>query len=92
TVFGAFVCTEVGETESLSLTYQLPSTFIKDEAYKLHIQKQPGTTAHTLRVTIHTPQKPDLVQPLDSVTAVTENSVTLGMPLIQDRNIRVIFK
>ena len=92
TVFGAFVCTEVGETESLSLTYQLPSTFIKDETYKLHIQKQPGTTAHALHVTIQTPRKPDLVQPLDSVTAVTENGVTLSMPLIQDRNISVIFK
>ncbi len=55
TVFAAFTCTEVGATKELTLTYRLngsPVALLDQGRYKLLIQKQPGTIAHALQLTV----------------------------------------
>lgn len=55
TTFAAFTCTELGASHELVLRYRLggsPNALLDQGEYRLLVQKQPGTLAHTLRVTV----------------------------------------
>lgn len=55
TTFAAFTCTELGASHDLILRYRLggsPSALFDQGEYKLLVQKQPGTAAHALNISI----------------------------------------
>lgn len=55
TTFAAFTCTELGASHELVLRYRLggsPNALLDQGEYRLLVQKQPGTLAHALRVTV----------------------------------------
>ncbi len=69
TSFGAFISIEPGETKTLSFTFALSPSVenaIKNGSYRLDVEKQPGTVAHSLtldldfgkKVTSAEPQEP----------------------------------
>ncbi|MFH0776613.1 MAG: DUF4012 domain-containing protein [Patescibacteria group bacterium] len=54
-VFGKIVEMNPGESREINLSYQLPITILHDGIYKLHLQKQPGSAADHVRVTVKLP-------------------------------------
>lgn len=89
TTFGTFVCTEVGETRSLTLSYTLPETLDLSDEYTLLVQKQPGTIAHTLIVDVRTKHDITWVEPFDKAVQNGDNEVSFTSPLRQDRRVLV---
>ncbi len=78
TVFAAFTCTEVGATKELSLTYRLngsPLALLDQGKYKLLVQKQPGTIAHTLNVDV------DLDREIQDTLVLPETAAATGTRL-----------
>ena len=50
--FGTFIAIEPGETKKLSFSYTLPDGIVKDGSYTLIVQKQLGTIAHGLTLSL----------------------------------------
>ncbi|MFC1687735.1 DUF4012 domain-containing protein [Patescibacteria group bacterium] len=88
-VFGTFLCTEIGESKTLTFTYTVPDDVIHNKEYKLLVQKQAGTINHTLKANITLPKKIDWVEPFDKVTEKENNEVSFEMPLRQDRHVLI---
>lgn len=84
TVFGAFVCTEPGETETLHLKYKLPNRLtdelLNNDEYQLLVQKQPGTFAHDLNIKLELQKDAKSIE----VNGVTDESVD-NDPLINSK-------
>lgn len=56
TSFGTFISIEPGESRTLTFSYKLPRSVVdtirRNNQYELHVQKQPGTDAHDLVVSL----------------------------------------
>jgi hypothetical protein len=65
TVFSTFLVVKPGQTLETAFSYALPETILKREEgrwyYRLTVQKQPGTDAHPLGVSIRLPSGADSV-------------------------------
>ena len=51
-ILSGFMVIPPGETHQLRLTYELPADTIREDTYRLLVQKQPGTPAWPITVTI----------------------------------------
>lgn len=97
-MFGAFISIEPGETGELSFTYRLPkriSEQLKQGRYELLAQKQPGTIAHGLRVSVEM-KRPATIQwnreslrgpELDKMLSYSNNTVQFNTQLTEDQSV-----
>lgn len=92
TVFGTFVCTEVGETRSLTFEYTLPQNVTNSDEYTLLAQKQPGTQGFQLDASFDFNKRITWVEPFDSSQKTGETAVTFSLPLRQDRHVVIRHK
>lgn len=105
TEFGAFIATEPQEKQTLGLTYKLPPNFAQytdqRKEYGLYIQKQPGTLAHTLNITIDLGLVESLkpldtnytgVLPSNTDSAFSEGAIQINSNLLTDQQFTVFFK
>jgi len=95
TVFGAFISIEPGTSGTLSFTYTLPQAIIdavKHGTYELHVQKQPGTPAHTLNATLNFTRTVASMTGVDGLSAIGHTGVALKSDLLEDRHLTVTFK
>lgn len=70
------------------ITYFLPTNIVQDNFYRLDVQKQPGTGATPLRVTIHLPPSAKLVESPTPPT-LENNTIIIDTDLRRDRRIVV---
>jgi hypothetical protein len=96
-VFGMMVMTPTQQTTRTEFEYNLPPQVVnKDEendlwTYTLKVQKQPGTLAHPLLLTIHLPDGAHIED--SSIEFVEKNGLwTAQLDLRQDLNIELSFK
>lgn len=89
TVYGTFMCTELGESNTLTLIYTIPDSVLDNKEYKLLVQKQAGTIDHTLKTNFILPKKIEWIEPFDKVIEKENNEVSFEMPLRQDRHILI---
>ncbi len=92
TSFGAFVCTEIGETKTLRLSYDLPKNVVNGKTYTLLAQKQPGTIDNILSVHLKLPASITYVEPLDKAQVSNHTDASFVLPLRQDRHILIQHK
>lgn len=95
-VWGTFLLVPHGETVDTTFQYQLPNDLIKvtdlGQHYRLDIQKQAGTWANHLHVTIHLPQGHKLIRATPQPTQIKDNELIYQMSLQTDQQIDVIFE
>ncbi len=87
TIFGTYKTTEVQDTQTVVLEYQLPERILddaQDSGYNLLVQKQGGTAAHTLRVTVDLGRPVANYSPFEGAVT-TGNSITWTTTLDQDK-------
>lgn len=92
TVFEGFTAIEPQETRTLRLEYTLPSfvaEYIERGEYQLYIQKQPGTIAHGLEISMDIGRRPKVVNALDMTIENTDNSTLIRSDLSVDREISI---
>lgn len=95
TVFAGFTSIEPGETGSIRLKYVLPESVeeaINDDHYSVYIQKQGGTPAHGLNVSLDLQKRVQQVFPLDINAEISDNTVTITDQLDTDQHVEVEFK
>lgn len=88
TWFGAFTAVEPGETRTLSFTYALPenvSRMVAGKAYSLVVQKQLGTGAFPLSVTVDLPDPLVYGNPSEEVADIGDSRYRLQTSLRVDR-------
>lgn len=92
TVFGTFISTEPGDSETLSFVYKLPTSLankIFQGNYDLYIQKQAGTEAHNLKLDIALPFSIIGINPI-AILKSKENNQVIGTWNLQiDRTIHL---
>ncbi|MFA5030466.1 MAG: DUF4012 domain-containing protein [Patescibacteria group bacterium] len=88
TVFGAFVCTEPGESKTFHLQYALPSRItdqVDNGQYQLLIQKQAGTTPYSLTLNLDFGKKLKSFETADTTTDQFGQTLSYKDTLSQDR-------
>lgn len=94
TTFAYFKSIEPGTSETITLTYQLPSTVRLGNSYSLFVQKQSGTIAHDLTVTIIDDK--NRIFPDDSNKSQSSNisthQATYSDSLLTDKQFNLTFK
>jgi hypothetical protein len=94
TTFAAFTCTELGTSHELTVRYRLggsPSALYDQGAYKLLVQKQPGTLDHTLNVTLDFGRHLGYDGVLPQTAKVQGNKFTDGTTLQTDKEYALTF-
>ncbi len=92
TSFGTFICVEPGESKTLHYKYKLPNTIteqFKNNTYDLLVQKQPGTSAYPLTISINLKNKPKAVFKPDEFSLPDNHTVQIDTTLSQDKNISI---
>lgn len=92
TVFATFKSIEPQTASELVLTYRLPATALskwKDSGYELIWQKQPGMLPPDVELDIELPKKPRLVEGVDNLGRIREDTVTFTGRLSRDRTVTV---
>lgn len=95
TVFGAFISIEPKQTGELVFEYQLPD-YIKEfyyrDLYNLYVQKQPGTYANPISISIDFNDKIKEYYSEDpSVEVVDKRKIRWETELIEDKELRIGF-
>lgn len=93
-VFAFFVCTEPGESKTVTLTYQLPARFTIEKTKELlfHFEKQPGTVGDSLIVhanLLTAVQRVDA--PLDKLTKKSNTDLLIQDTLTRDSTYSFLF-
>lgn len=78
--------TPSGATRSVRLSYRLPSGLLSDNVYRLRVQKQPGTPALPVKVTLLAPPG-EVWQPVAPGGQQTEEGVRVFFELSQDTEV-----
>lgn len=78
--------TPSGATRSVRLSYRLPSGLLSDDVYRLRVQKQPGTPALPVKVTLLAPPG-EVWQPVAPGGQQTEEGVRVFFELSQDTEV-----
>ncbi|MBI2411049.1 MAG: DUF4012 domain-containing protein [Candidatus Kerfeldbacteria bacterium] len=95
TVVGGFISIEPQETGTLHLKYRLPSIVaekIKQGEYTLYVQKEAGTIAHGLTVSVDVGKKITNVTPFDFTKEIGDTRLSLSTDLSIDRKFSVELK
>jgi hypothetical protein len=98
--FSLFFVVPPGETRDVRLEWQLPPGIVTYEQdgihYRLTVQKQSGTAAIPLRVTVTLPAGAQVVRVTSDLAAfpfqIEEGGVVLEMDLAADRQIEIVFR
>ncbi len=93
TVLAGFTAIEPKEQKTLTLQYRLPAALaerFKNGTYELHVQKQPGTTAHGLTLDISTQSRLQSYSPQDCSSE--SGHLRCTMDLRQDRAFTLQFQ
>jgi hypothetical protein len=95
--FGTLLVVPGGQTLATGFSFALPPTVLSHTegsnqyAYKLRVQKQPGTLAHPLVIRIHLPNQAILESTtLDAV--VQDNNLLIETDLRTDVELRLVFR
>ncbi len=92
--FGAFLSVEPGETRTLSFTYRLPASIVAAAGagnYSLNVQKQPGTIAVPLTLSLDFGKKVASATPPESRANWGDDRYTLSTDLTVDRQFKIGF-
>lgn len=95
TVFGTFISTEPGDSETLSFVYKLPLSLvnkISQSGYELYVQKQAGTESHNLKLDIVLPFSITDIKPANILKSKEDNQVIGSWNLQTDRIISLQVK
>lgn len=84
TVFSWPVLSRPKTITAREISYFLPSSVVQGDVYRLDVQKQPGTGATPLRVTIHLPPSAKLAESPATPT-LENNTVIIETTLSRDR-------
>jgi len=95
-VFASFFVVGPTELRELSYEYQLPGSTVVQEgstsAYRLSVQKQPGTLANPVRVEVELPPGSVVVSSAPEGATVTGERVVFQTDLRVDRQFEVVFR
>ncbi len=95
-VFASFFVVGPTELRELSYEYQLPGSTVVQEgstsAYRLSVQKQPGTLANPARVEVELPPGSVVVSSAPEGATVTGERVVFQTDLRVDRQFEVVFR
>jgi hypothetical protein len=92
--FGAFVSVEPGETRELVFTYKLPVSIVSAANggyYRLNVQKQSGTFATPLTLSLNFGKKVASAEPAEPRENWGDGSYNVSTDLIIDREFKVEF-
>jgi hypothetical protein len=94
--FGLFFVLEPGEQRDVHLAWELPYGTIQREGdswrYRLLIQKQAGTPAIPLRVTVGLSSGVQLVATEPDPSSIQGNELTFELPLATDQQVELTFR
>jgi hypothetical protein len=95
-VFATFFVVPPGEEREIAFGYELPPDILEREGsstrYRLLIQKQPGTAAIPLQVTITLPDGCEVVSTQPEVSSSIDGVVVFETNLLVDREFEVVFR
>ena len=92
TVVAGFISIEPKQEGTLRIKYALPENVvkqIKDKQYSLYIQKQAGTEAHTLHMNFDIGKKIKTASPLDIITQIGDNTMSVESDLRTDKSFMI---
>lgn len=93
TVFSAFKSIEPGTDSDLVLHYALPADLVFSRTYDLVWQKQPGAIGRTVSLVIKRPgHKVSLVEGIDTMAKIDQDSVSFSDTLEQDRTMHIHYR
>jgi hypothetical protein len=95
TAIAGFISIEPKTTGQLHYRYKLPATVAdttNGNRYSLIIEKQAGTTSHTLNVNLSFKRSILTAEPIDKFQRKAHNSVALNTDLLTDRAFDITFK
>lgn len=95
TVIAGFISIEPQESGTLHYRYALPANIVETmngDQYSLLIQKQPGTKAHNLEVSLKFQRDILNAEPIDKIESTSHTSVALKSDLLTDRALQVTFR
>ncbi len=84
TVFGAFWAIEPGETRSLRLSYRLPTSIVRPDAYTLLVQRQPGSNTR-LTLDLNFGKKLMMANPPEDSEEHGDSYYRIMLPLTRNR-------
>ncbi len=95
-VFASFFVVGPTEVRELVYEYQLPGSMVEQEgstrAYRLLVQKQPGTLANPVRIEVELPSSSVVVSTSPEGAAVAGERVIFETDLRVDRQFEVVFR
>ncbi len=95
-MFGAFFVVPPGETQEEVFLYELPSGVLERQGsistYRLLVQKQPGTLAIPLRVTVNLPPGSEVLSARPAASSVGDGKVEFQTDLRVDRQFEISFR
>jgi hypothetical protein len=96
TAFGLFFVVPPGEARDVQLHWRLPTGMVYHDQdglhYRLTVQKQSGTPAIPLRVTVHLPLGVQVVDAIPEPAGVQDGAVTVDLLLATDQQIEIVFR
>jgi hypothetical protein len=95
-VFATFFVVPPGEEREMVFQYQLASDILEREGstarYLLLVQKQPGTLAIPLHITVTLPPGSEVLSTQPEASSLTEGEVEFQADLLVDREFEVVFR
>ncbi len=95
-VFATFFVVPPGERREMAFQYQLPSHIAEGKdstsAYSLVVQKQPGTLAVPLHVTVSLPAGSEVLSTQPEASSLTGGEVEFQTDLLVDREFEIVFR
>ena len=95
-MFGAFFVVPPGEAQEKDFLYELPSGVLERQGsistYRLLVQKQPGTRAIPLRVTVDLPPGSEVLSARPAASSVGGGKVEFQTDLRVDRQFEISFR
>ncbi len=95
-VFASFFVVAPGEHRKMVYQYRMPLTILLERdsasAYRLFVQKQPGTLAVPLRVEVQVPADAAVLSTSPEATSVVDGLVSFSTDLLVDREFEVVFR
>jgi len=95
-VFATFFVVPPGEEREIVFGYELPPDVLEREGsstrYRLLIQKQPGTAAIPLQVTVTLPEGSEVLSTQPEASLVLDGAVVFETNLLVDRELEVVFR
>ncbi len=95
-VFAGFFVVAPGQRRDMVFRYQLPSETLErgdsTTVYRLVVQKQPGTSAIPLRLTVMLPSEAEVLSTSPEASSLTHAQVVFESNLLVDRQFEVVFR